>query len=107
MEMERLGYRILEVNYRCRYGEADLVAQDGETFVFVEVKTRRSSAFGTAQESLTQAKKRKLMLAGQYYLSERGLDVPWRIDVIAINALKGHALQVEVIRNAVTEEDAG
>ena len=58
--LESCGYRIIERNFRCRLGEIDLIAQDGKTLVFVEVKTRRSRRYGSPQEAVTTAKQAKL-----------------------------------------------
>ena len=80
------GYAILEKNYRCRYGEVDIVAQQGAELVFTEVRTRSSTAFGTAQESITSTKARHLIAASQHYLERHSLtDKDWRIDLVSIN----------------------
>ena len=80
------GYQILARNWRTQEGEVDLVAQDGETVVFVEVKTRTSKDFGWPEESITAAKRRRLQRSALAYLSDQDLmDVLWRIDVIAID----------------------
>ena len=72
-------------NVRSRYGEVDLVARDGDTTVFVEVRTRRSRAFGTPEESVTSSKRRRLVLTAQQYLQDHGLgEQSWRVDVISI-----------------------
>ena len=83
--LERQGYRVVARNYRCAWGEIDLVAQEGEELVFVEVRTRRGDAFGTPEESITPAKARHLVASAQEYLQERGPEnAPWRIDFIGI-----------------------
>jgi putative endonuclease len=61
--LEGQGLKILERNYRCRFGEIDLIASSGATLVFVEVRARRSSAFGGAAGSITAAKRRRLVAA--------------------------------------------
>ena len=74
---------MIVTNYRCRWGEVDLVARDGPEWVFVEVRTRRSGAYGGPEESLTEAKKQHLALAAQHYLQEMGdvtAEAHWRID---------------------------
>ncbi len=81
------GYRILERNYRCRYGEIDLVAKDGETIVFIEVKSRRTAAFGDPEESVSLAKQKKISTVALYYLKDKGLhDRPARFDVVSVLA---------------------
>src|ERR687893_48288 len=87
--LRRQGYTILETNWRCRRGEIDIIAQDGATLVFVEVRTRRSSSLGSTEESVTAAKQRRLAELAQIYLQWReAAGTPWteawRIDVIAI-----------------------
>ena len=83
--LQEKGYRILESNYRCPYGEIDIVAQDGEDTVFVEVRTRRSMVYGTPEESLTSAKQRHLLAASQEYLQRHDMgEADCRIDLVSI-----------------------
>lgn len=79
------GYRILEQNYHTRFGEIDLVAQEGDSLVFVEVKTRTNMEFGLPEASVTPAKLEKIENAILLWLQDHpdSHDV-WRIDVIAI-----------------------
>lgn len=94
------GYRILERNYRTRIGEIDLIAKDGKTLVFVEVKSRRSMRFGSAKEAVTMAKRRKLtMVALQYLKSTAEPDVHARFDVVAIDQ-GGENPRLELVQNA-------
>lgn len=109
-ELTRLGYRLRTQNYHCRGGEADLVAEDGETLVFGEVKTRSSLRYGLPQEAVTPAKRRRLVLAAEAYLhahaEEPGIeDRPVRFDVIEVVVLKGEIAGIHVIRNAFTPDD--
>jgi putative endonuclease len=85
--LEGKGYRIIKKNFHFgRYGELDLVAQDGECLVFVEVKLRRSRTFGHPLESITPKKVAALRRAAEGYLYVNKLqDVPCRFDVIAID----------------------
>jgi putative endonuclease len=85
--LEAKGYKIRARNWRTREGEVDLVAQDGETIVFVEVKTRTTKDFGWPEESITPKKRRRLQLAALAYLIDQELpsDILWRIDVVAID----------------------
>ncbi len=79
------GWTILDRHYTNRYGELDLVAQDGHEVVFVEVKARRTSEFGYPEESVTAQKIRKIALAANAYLQRHKLVAqPFRVDVIAI-----------------------
>ena len=87
--LEMLGYTILERNVRTAYGEIDLVARgSGEAVtVFVEVKTRRSGAYGLPEQSVNAAKRAHLLAAAQaYILAHPELPGDWRIDVIAIRS---------------------
>jgi putative endonuclease len=96
------GYTILARNWRCSAGEIDIVAQDGDTLVVAEVRTRRGDAFGTPEESLTLRKQAKLAELGQTYVQEAGWDGPWRIDLVAVQLdFRGQLARLEVIRDAV------
>ncbi len=80
------GLEILARNYRCRGGEIDVVARDGPTVVFVEVKERTSSSHGTAIEAVTATKRRRILLAARFFAARKGLsDSPARFDVVAID----------------------
>jgi putative endonuclease len=100
------GYRIREQNFRTREGEIDIIAERGDTLVFVEVKTRRGSAFGTATEALNSAKQRRLVaLAEAYSQLHAGLPPEQRIDVIALDlALDGRLISLQHIEGAVEAE---
>lgn len=79
------GMRVVARQFRTRYGEIDLIALDGNEVVFVEVKTRRSAAFGYPEESVTRAKLAKIVHCAETYLrQERWEGRPYRIDVVAI-----------------------
>jgi putative endonuclease len=84
--LEQRGYRFVAANWRRRYGELDLIMRDGDVLVFVEVKTRRGERLVTAEESLTAAQARRLLLGAQSFLAER-VDLEglfWRIDLVAV-----------------------
>lgn len=105
------GYAILRANWRCRIGEIDIVAQDGATLVFVEVRTRRSTRMGSAEESVTPAKQHRLVdLAHTYLLfgetAGRPWAGPWRIDVVAIevDARTGALVHLNHLVNAIEGE---
>jgi putative endonuclease len=83
--LRRLGMKILERNMRTPVGEIDLIARQGRTLVFVEVKTRRSDAFGTPQEAVGPFKQRQILRAAQWYLGDgRGRGLQPRFDVVAV-----------------------
>jgi putative endonuclease len=80
------GLAILARNYRCRGGEIDVVAREGATTVFVEVRYRRSNAFGGAAASVDARKRARILLAARHYLAGRA-DAPCRCDVVTLDAL--------------------
>ncbi len=95
------GYRIIERNWRCPTGELDIITQDGNTLVFLEVRTRRGERFGTAEESVTANKQARLIELAQTYLQDTpSPHPPWRIDVIAVQLGRGLP-QINHIENAV------
>ncbi len=83
--LQRHGYRIVERNYRCKIGELDIIARDGETLVFVEVRSRRTNIYGSALEAVGPRKQRKVSRVAMQYLSWRRprFDTA-RFDVVAI-----------------------
>lgn len=103
VQLEAKGYAIVARNWRCAVGEIDLVARDGETLVFVEVKTRRGRAYGAPEEALTPRKAQKLLQLGAQYVYEQSLgDINWRIDLVAIELdARGLLLRCDHVRNAV------
>jgi putative endonuclease len=101
--LKKKGYKIREVNYRCREGEIDIVARKKDCLVFVEVRTKASAGFGSPEESVTFAKKEKLIASALAYLSKHD-DLPesWRIDFVAVELdHNGKAKRIEVIENAI------
>ena len=98
--LEQRGMRLVESRYRCRFGEIDLVAWDGDTLCFVEVKTRTSCAVGFPRESVTAKKREKLRSAALLYLSERGLDCPARFDVAEVYLKAGRKARIDYMENA-------
>ena len=99
------NFTILERNFRCREGEIDIIARQGDCLVFVEVRTKTSPNMGTPEESITLAKGQRLVVLAQTYLqSHEGLPVQWRIDVIAIDMdRQGRASRVDLIENAISD----
>ena len=101
-ELRRRGYDILARRYRTRYGEIDIVARDGPTIVFVEVKARRDDRFGGAAAAVTGWKQLRIArMAGDYIVRHRLADVPSRFDVVAIDYGEGKP-RVEVYTHAFT-----
>lgn len=97
------GLRIVARNYRAAGGEIDLIARHGAELVFVEVRSRRSAAFGSAAETVTAAKRRRIQLAAQQYLQglpQRALP-PCRFDIVSITGA-GDAAPLQWLQNAFT-----
>ncbi len=101
--LQRNGYDIVSRNWRCSAGELDIVAQQGSQLIFVEVRTRRGTRFGTAAESVTTTKQARLIDLAQTYLQEMTIpdDQAWQIDVITVQLQEGQAPEINHIANAV------
>jgi putative endonuclease len=97
--LRRAGLRLLARNWRCRLGEIDLIAEEGEVLVFAEVRLRRGWAYGGAAESVTAAKRARIMAAARLYLSRRP-EAQCRFDVFLVD---GPAGDVKWIRDAFGE----
>ncbi|MBW1828698.1 MAG: YraN family protein [Deltaproteobacteria bacterium] len=98
--IKRLGYRKIIRNYRCPLGEVDLIANDGDTLVFIEIKTRRGKPTGYAKEAVNARKQRQLSkVALSYMKSNNCSDAKARFDVIAIS-IKEDKPEIEVVKNA-------
>ena len=82
--LKEQGYEILKTNYRTPFGEADIVARDGETVVFCEVKTRESTQFGTPAEAVERHKRERYVNIARDFLMRAGRDVNVRFDVIEV-----------------------
>ena len=96
--LQARGLRLRERNYRSRRGEIDLIMQDGDQLVFVEVRYRRNSRYGSAAESVTTAKQTRLISAASRYLQDQSGALACRFDVLALSGLKGE--RVDWIRDA-------
>jgi putative endonuclease len=99
-ELERLGYVIVARRYRRRRGELDIIARDGVTLVFVEVKTRRGRTFGDGADAVTWWKRRRMAGLAQEYLLQHGLsECSCRFDVVSIRYEAGRPV-IEVYKGA-------
>lgn len=99
--LRQRGYAILATRYRTRYGEIDIVARDDDVLVFVEVKARQSSQCGTAAESVTVWKQRRIIAMARDYLGRLNRDdIPCRFDVVAIDGFGTSEATVRVITDA-------
>jgi putative endonuclease len=99
-ELERRGYAILARRYRRRGGELDIVARDGQTIVFVEVKTREGCEFGAGAESVTSFKRRRMAsVALDYMARHQMIERSCRFDVVSID-MDGQQPRIELYQNA-------
>ena len=103
--LEKQGFRLLEQNYRCYHGEIDLIMLDQEDIVFIEVRSRKSTKYGNALESINRTKIRKIIKTATDYLQKKKLlyKVNSRFDVIAIHPVAGK-MQLEWFKNAFSVE---
>jgi putative endonuclease len=101
--LKKKGYRIIETNYRCRFGEIDIVARKKDTLIFVEVRTKSSDAFGAPEESVTHLKQNHLIATAEHYIStHRELPESRRFDFVAVELEPGGKLKrLELIENAI------
>lgn len=88
--LKKKGFEIISRNYRAPSGEVDIIARDGDTVVFVEVKTRADDSFANPYESVGEKKKARIRYAALHYLSRMKEDVPSRFDVLSITLAGGH-----------------
>ncbi len=100
--LRKKGWKILDTNFQCRFGELDLIARDKNCLVFCEVKTRSEGMIALPQESVTYAKQQKMIKTALYWLQSENLDLPMRFDVIAVTADAQGRLAVEHLENAFT-----
>ena len=97
--LEKRGSQVVARNWRCRFGELDLVARKGSFLCFVEVKLRRSAAYGTAGEAVDGRKQQKLRTAAQLYLAQRPTELQPRFDVVEIYAPQGMDTVAPTVRH--------
>ena len=98
--LKKQGYKIIERNFNTRFGEIDIIAQDGEYICFVEVRMRKTDSYGTPAETIDKYKREKLIHAARIYVQKNCLhDAPLRFDAVAIIG-NLHEYKYEVIKNA-------
>lgn len=101
--IEKLGYQILERNFRIRGGEIDIIALDGKELVFIEVKTRLTHEFGNPFEAITPWKIKFLLKAALFYIVKTNWgDKPYRLDAVGVDFTSGPTPKIELIKN-ITE----
>jgi putative endonuclease len=102
--LKKNGYRICRTNYRCLYGEIDIIAEKKDYLVFIEIRTKRSDRYGTPEESITYSKKEKLIASALAYMETRPLKQgqSWRLDFVAVELDRDNkATRIELIENAI------
>ena len=98
--LKKEGYKIIETNYRTKLGEIDIIAQDKDTIVFAEVKTRRSVQFGNPKQAVTIQKQKKISMVALCYLKATGQSAARaRFDVVGVISNRDKP-RVEIIKNA-------
>ncbi|MEQ1720288.1 MAG: YraN family protein [Nitrosomonas sp.] len=99
--LQQLSLILITQNYRCRFGEIDLIMQDNNTLVFIEVRMRTRDTFGGAASSITPTKQAKLLRTARHYLAEIDNYPPCRFDVILLSGINGQ--KIDWIQNAFGE----
>ena len=101
------GYVLRARNYRCRTGEIDLIMQQGDLLAFIEVKTRRSEAYGTPAEAVNAFKRRQILQTAEHYLATFDDPVECRFDVVEVWFLDGDAPRVNHLPAAFDADGCG
>lgn len=101
--LKKKKYKIVGLNYRCRFGEIDVIAENRKYVVFTEVKLRKSAAFAEAKEFVTAAKQRRILTTAQLYLQQNPTEKQPRFDVIEIYGDGGDIQMINHIENAFEE----
>jgi putative endonuclease len=106
-ELIRLGYRIIDRNWRGGGGEIDRIAMDGEILAFIEIRSRRSSAFGSPLETVRSQKQKRVIRAAIAYLAALppGKVPMARFDVVSLTEVEGGGVAVEIVKNAFVPSD--
>ncbi len=103
--LKKEGYRVLTRNYRNAFGEIDIIAKDGKTLCFVEVRTRARDGHGHPFESISSLKQKKIIRAARGYLAQQDdEDIDARFDVVAVIPDEAGGYTVELIKNAFEVE---
>ena len=98
--LKKKGYKIIARNYKTFIGEIDIIAKDGNTTVFIEVKTRKNDSFGYPFEAVNNKKRQKLKNLALLYLKNKGQEFPARFDVLSIFYIKNGKEAIEHIKDA-------
>ncbi len=99
--LQKQGYKIIQRNYKNKLGEIDIIAKDGKTLCFIEVKTRTNLNFGYPQEAITQQKQKKLNRVALSYLKQYNLlNFPARFDIASVMFTNQNKTEIEIIKDA-------
>lgn len=99
--LEKNNYKILDKNFRTRYGEIDIIAKDGSSLVFIEVKSRKTTAFGFGREAITAQKQQKIKACALWYLKTNKTNHKrFRFDVVEIFMPNNNETQIKLIKSA-------
>lgn len=99
--LQKRGYKIIGKNYHCKFGEIDVIAFDGDCLVFIEVKTRSSTSFGTPAAAVDFRKQKQISKAAHAYLRDKQMmDCNTRFDVVGITVQNKKPPKVELFTNA-------
>ena len=98
--LRKKRYRIVGMNYACRFGEIDLIAEDRDYVVFVEVKSRKDARFAEAREFVTAAKQRRISATAALWLAQNPTEKQPRFDVIEVYGTDGVIRSIQHIENA-------
>lgn len=103
--LKRRGYKIIEKNYKNKLGEIDIIAKDGDTLCFIEVKTRTNFKFGFPQEAITTFKQKKINKVALSYLKQYNLlNISSRFDIISVVLNNKQKFDIEIIKDAFSSE---
>ncbi len=97
--LRKQGYKIVEKNFSCRFGEIDIIAQNGEFLVFAEVKLRKDISHGEPKEFVTSSKQTRLRTTAQWYLSQHPTGLQPRFDVVEILAPQGDKTRTPILHH--------
>ena len=99
--LKKKGYKVVTANYRCKFGEIDLIARDADVIIFIEVKTRTSTDFGNPAAAVDYRKQQQISKVAHHYLvTHHNDDVDARFDVISILSPRGQKTEIEHISDA-------
>ena len=98
--LKRRGYKIVQTNYSCRFGEIDIIAENKDYIVFVEVKARSRNSIASPREFVDENKQQRIIMTAQMYLSKNGMEKQPRFDVIEVRTDKIIKDKIDHIENA-------